>query len=82
MMFSEMLHTECKSSASEIKYTVQTRPDRMNPAVRCSLKDKANKDLDMFHDVTIRDWSKPGDFGIGKLLKDGGYVKKLNGDKR
>ena len=64
LLFSEMLHTECVSTAGEIKYQVQTRPDRMNPAIRTSFKG-----LDMFHDVTIKDWKNPKGFGLGKLLK-------------
>jgi len=43
---------------------VQTRPDRTNPAIRTTFKG-----LDMFHDVTIKDWDKPQDYGLGKLLK-------------
>ena len=64
LLFSEMLHMECASTAAKIAYQVQTRPDKMNPAVRCSIKG-----LDMFHDVTIDDWTRPHDYGLGKLLK-------------
>ena len=64
LLFSEMLHTECVSTASDIKYQIQTRPDRMNPAIRCSFRD-----IDMFYDVTIKDWKKPQNYGLGKLLR-------------
>jgi len=64
LLFSEMLHMECASTPTEIRYQVQTRPDRMNPAVRCSFRD-----LEMFHDVTIEDWTKPTNYGLGKLLR-------------
>ena len=43
LLFSEMLHMECASTASKIEYQIQTRPDRMNPAIRCTLKDKEDK---------------------------------------
>ena len=68
LLFSEILHCDCASDATEIKYQVQTRPDRMNPTIRCTLRD-----LDMFQDVTIKDWKRPKDYGLGKILKDKGY---------
>jgi len=64
LLFSEMLHMECASTAAEIKYQVQTRPDRFNPAIRCTMRD-----LPMFTDVTIKDWDNPQNYGIGKLLR-------------
>ena len=64
LLFSEMLHMECASTPAEIKYQIQTRPDRFNPAIRCTMRD-----LEMFHDVTIKEWDKPQNYGIGKLLK-------------
>jgi len=64
LLFSEIYHMECKSTPEKIEYVAQTRPDRMNPAVRCTIRDLA-----MFHDMTIRDWTKPQEYGIGNLLK-------------
>jgi hypothetical protein len=66
LLFSEMLHMECASTSTKIAYQVQTRPDRFNPAIRCSFRG-----LDMFHDVTIKDWNKPQDYGLGKILQRG-----------
>ncbi len=68
LLFSEILHTECVSTAKEVKYTVQTRPDRMNPSVRCSFDN-----LEMFEDVTIPDFSRAKNYGIGRLLKNSGF---------
>ncbi|HEC66880.1 MAG TPA: hypothetical protein ENI23_16515 [bacterium] len=64
LLFSEMLHMECASTPAKIKYQIQTRPDRYNPAIRTTIKG-----LEMFHDVTISDWTKPKDYGLGKLLR-------------
>lgn len=65
LLFSEIWHMECRSTPEKIDYVAQTRPDRMNPQVRCTIRD-----LDMFHDITIRDWKKPQDYGIGKLCRE------------
>ena len=40
-----------------------TQPDRYNVKVRRSLPD-----LDAIEDVTIKDLSKPQDYGLGKLM--------------
>jgi hypothetical protein len=64
LLFSEILHMDCASTPTEIKYQMQTRPDRMNPAIRCTFKG-----LKMFEDMTITDWKNPTKFGLGKLLK-------------
>ncbi len=68
LLFSEIYHCDCASTAKEIKYQIQTRPDRMNPTIRCTFRN-----LDMFEDVTIEDWNNPKKYGIGKILKDQGY---------
>jgi hypothetical protein len=62
LLFSDILHMSCESTAKDIRFQVQTRPDRMNPTVRCSFE------KDMFEDVTIRDWKTPGKYGIGSWL--------------
>jgi hypothetical protein len=64
LLFSDIWHLESQSSASETKYVAQTKPDRMNPMVRCSIRD-----LQMYEDITIKDWTKPKEYGIGKLVK-------------
>ena len=63
LLFSEILHTECQSDAKKISYTVQTRPDRMNPTIRCTMRDLA-----MYEDVTIENWKNPTNYGIGKIF--------------
>jgi len=65
LLFSEIWHTDCASTANLEKFQIQTRPDRLNPTIRCTYKG-----LDMFHDMTIKDWDKPQDYGIGKLLNN------------
>lgn len=64
LLFSEILHMECASTSESIKYQAQTRPDRMNPAIRTTFKG-----LEMFENVTIEDYKKPSNYGLGKLLK-------------
>ena len=64
LLFSEILHMDCASTSSEIKYQAQTRPDRMNPAIRCTFRD-----LEMYEDMTIKEWDNPKKYGLGRLLK-------------
>ena len=59
MLFSDILKFECVDG----KYSMLTQPDRYNIKVRKSLPD-----LDAVEDVTIKDMSKPQDFGLGKLM--------------
>jgi GTPase SAR1 family protein len=64
LVMSNIWLTECKSTEKEIKYTVQTRPaDRGLQTIRTSIRG-----LEMFEDVTIRDFEKPEQSGVGKLL--------------
>jgi len=65
LLFSDIYYCECQSDAKQHKYVVQTRPDRFNPTVRCSLKG-----LEMYEDVTIANWNNPKEYGIGRLLRD------------
>jgi hypothetical protein len=65
LLFSDMFHLECATKANKSIYQMQTKPDRLNPSVRT-----AYKDLDQFIDVTIEDWSKPTQYGLGKILQD------------
>lgn len=65
LLFSDIWHMECASTAEKVKYQAQTRPDRMNPAIRCTFRD-----LPMYVDLTIEDWNNPTKYGIGKLLGD------------
>lgn len=64
LVMSNIWLTECKSTEKEIKYTVQTRPaDRGLQTIRTSIRG-----LEMFEDVTIRDFERPEQSGVGKLL--------------
>lgn len=65
-LFSNIWSCSCESTADEVKYLIQTRPSRDNPTIRTS---RRFSDLEMYHDVTIRDWDNPEEYGIGKLLK-------------
>lgn len=54
LLFSEVLHAEAVNDGKgTVKYMIQTKPDRLNPTIRTSLKG-----LDPFIDVTI-DFNKP-----------------------
>lgn len=63
LLFSDIWHTDCVSTETEIKYQIQTRPSRMNPTVRCSFRG-----LDMFENATIEDWNNPKAYGLGKII--------------
>lgn len=65
LLFTEILRCECKSTPKEEKFIIQTRPDRLGPYVRCTMRG-----LEMYEDVTIKDWNKPGEYGLGKILKN------------
>jgi hypothetical protein len=65
LLFSEILHLEHIADAKGSSYRIQTRPDRMNPNVRTSMRG-----LEMYEDVTITDWKNPTKHGLGKLLRD------------
>lgn len=65
LLFSEIYHCECQSTPQEVKYVIQTRPDRINPTIRTT-----SKKLEMFHDVTIKDWNNPQNYGLGKIIKE------------
>lgn len=65
LLFSEILHCEHKADAKGSNYIIQTRPDRMNPNIRTSMRG-----VEMYEDVTINDWRNPTKYGLGKLLKE------------
>lgn len=65
LLFSEILITEAQTDMKgNVSFNIQTRPDRYNDSVRCTLKNASFKE-----DVTI-DWNKPvvGQ-GIGGLYR-------------
>lgn len=65
LLFSEIWHMDSGCTAEKIHYTAQTRADRLNPTIRCTVRD-----MPMFADMTIQNWSKPQDYGLGKILRD------------
>lgn len=64
LLFSEVLHTETLNDGKGgVKYVVQTKPDRLNPTIRTSLKG-----VEPFVDITV-DFSKPLEGqGLGGLI--------------
>lgn len=65
LLFSEIYFCESRSSQNEVKYVIQTRPDRLNPKIRSTIQG-----MGMYEDVTIGDWSKPENYGLGKILRN------------
>jgi hypothetical protein len=65
LLFSEILHLEHVADTKGSAYRMQTRPDRMNPNIRTSMRG-----VEMYEDITITDWKNPTKYGLGKLLKD------------
>jgi GTPase SAR1 family protein len=64
LVMSNIWLAECKSTETEIKYTIQTRPaDRGLQTIRSSIRG-----LEMFEEVTIRDWNDPESSGLSKIL--------------
>lgn len=65
LLFSDIWHLEHQSDpAKGSKYIAQTRPDRMNPSIRCSVRG-----LEMYEDITIKDWNRPQESGIGRIIR-------------
>jgi len=71
LLFSDIFHCECVSNKDSAEYRIQTRPDRVNPTVRTSFRD-----LEMFQDVTIKDWDNRQKYGLGKLFADHNLTPK------
>lgn len=65
LLFSEIYHMDSNSTAEKISYVAQTRADRLNPTIRCTIRD-----MPMYADMTIQDWSKPQNYGLGKILRE------------
>lgn len=65
ILFSDMLTFGAESDQKgNVRYTVRTTPDRMNPNVRCSVRD-----IDSIIDVTL-DWQfDPVGQGLGRYLR-------------
>src|SRR6185437_6635319 len=63
LLFNHVL--VCHSDQGE--YSVQTQADKLYPTIRTAFKN-----LDMYEDVTIRDFNRPTDYGLGALLKKAG----------
>ena len=65
LLFSQIFYAECSTSGTdkESTYKIQTRPDRLTPLIRCTLKD-----LDFLVNVTV-DHTKPLEGqGLGAIL--------------
>jgi len=65
-MVSDIFALSCASSAHEEKFIMQTRPSRENPIVRTTMRG-----LEYEEDITILDWNKPTDYGLGRLFEKG-----------
>ena len=69
LLFSEIYYCDCQSDMEKEAFTIQTRPDRRTPLIRCTIKG-----LDMWEDVTV-DPKKPRDRqGLGRILRKGGII--------
>lgn len=71
LLFTEIYHAKVETdSKGSVKYLIQTKPDRLNPLIRCTLPG-----LDANHDVTVDlDAVRAGkaqieDFGLGGYFK-------------
>ena len=63
ILFSEVLLCQGNADKDGHYYTVQTRGDADYPFLRTSMRG-----LDFHEDITIEDWSRPENSGIGRLL--------------
>lgn len=67
LLFSEIYHTKVEVDegvSGATKYLIQTKTDRYQSLARDTIG------LPTFVDVTITDWKKPEEFGLGKILKE------------
>ena len=72
LLFSEIYLAKAETDPKGVvKYLIQTKPDRFNPLVRCTIQG-----LDANHDVTVdfaaikAGKAKIEDFGLGKIYKE------------
>ena len=72
LLFNNCLISHAIGDEKGTDYSVQTRPDREFPTIRCGLRG-----LEMYEDVTIKDLSRPSDYGLGALLKKAGKLPIL-----
>ena len=75
-LFSEIIYCDYRvgkgvSRTEGAKYVGLTKPDGIIDTARVS-----RHDLPLEIDLTIRDWNKPDDYGLGKLLKESGEWPK------
>lgn len=64
LTMSNIWRAECQSTEKQVKYVVQTRPaDRGLQTIRSSIRG-----MEMFEEVTIRDFNKPEESGVARLL--------------
>lgn len=69
LLFNNVLVCHADETPKGPEWYVQTRPDKLYPTVRTSLKG-----LEFYQDVTIKDFSKPTEYGLGALLKKAGKL--------
>lgn len=64
LLFSDVwLFYADQDREKKTRFYIQTQQDRYNPFLRCSIRN-----CETVEDVTIGDWGKPEEFGVGKLL--------------
>jgi hypothetical protein len=65
LMFTDIMEARGESTEKEIKYTLKTRPEsRGLQTIRTAMRG-----LDMYEDVTVKDFSTPHKYGIAKLIE-------------
>lgn len=57
--------TAKRGTKNDTRFMLQTKPNAMYDAIRTSFQN-----LQPDHDVTIEDFSKPFDYGLGKIIKE------------
>jgi len=66
LMFTNIWEAQAQSTEKEEKYVIKTRPEQRG------LKSlRSTKSLELFEDVTIKDFSNADKYGIGALLRKG-----------
>ncbi len=66
LLFSEVWLCRCEHDSEGAYYSVQTKPDKDFNFMKTSFRGIG--DNDGYENVTIKDWSRPEESGIGRLL--------------
>lgn len=64
LLFTNIFAFFCDSDEKTERFILQTRPDRENPVIRTTIKG-----IQFFEDVTINNFEKPEQYGLGQLLQ-------------